>query len=378
MAEPTIPSFYRKNGKWQSSGHLQSMTDTSLRVGRILAAYDIGEGANRNKRVPEYDVMVRHADGDGMVTDVLYPRVRMANLFGGATDFFRWTPRIDNFDQQTQVGYGSRVLLLCVNGSQRNAFIIGGIPHPEDGAVELPYNNNHHLEFQFNGMYANIDKDGNFLLLHRGATDQKDAVANTKGGNSSIQFNADGDITLGYNFDVPKAASGTTPAVTPNQDDLPYAKFLKQLNQIQFYAPSDIYSRSNARYLIETKDGIKVNHNGQDQQAWMLGTTYRNAESQLNSTIQQQLSTLMSTLTTMATEFGIAASALGTAGAAMLVPIAGPIVASPAVVATGVQIGLIATGITTCIQAVSQMTQAIAQFEQGTYLSSKHSHAENP
>ncbi len=339
------------------------MTDTTLRVGRILAAYDVGDKGSSSKQVTQYDVSVRQADGNGMPTDVVYPRVVVANLFGGATDFFRWTPRIDNFDNGTQVGHGSRVLLLCVNGNQRQAYIIGGIPNPEDTTPVLPYKDNHHMEFQFNGIYANVDKDGTFTMIHRGATGPDDKVTDTTGQNSSIQFDKNGNITLGYNFGVP---TSDNKAIVSNSDDLPYITLQKQVSQVSTYAPSDIANKTNKRFLIETSDGVKVNANGSDQQAWLRATTYRDKQQTMNNN-------LMTLITQLGTVLSLVVVQLQAASIALKPPVGGSTAGS-------VPIGLAATQLMQGSSIISSMVQEIQTFEQSTtdYLSPSHFHADKP
>lgn len=354
------PSYYRVS-ETPNLGLLQSMSDNSLRIGRILKAYDVGTDQCRNKRVIEYDVEVKSSNGIGQVADIIYPRVKVASLFGGATDFFRWTPRIENFDKKTQIGFGSRVLLLCINGNQKAAYIIGGIPHPEDGAVELPYTDNHHMEFQFNGIYANVDKEGSFTMIHRGATNADDSIKDTAGTNSSIQFNSNGDITLGYNLTPPTKDSLK---VTPNSDDLPYIGLYKKDKEITVYSPSDIHSITNKKYLIQTSEGVKVNPTGENQQAWLRATAYREKQSEMNNTLKNLFKSLATILDTVS-------NSLLTASAAMKPPVGGSTAGS-------VPIQAAAQTLSGAVQMVKQMGSAIGEFESSSseYLSPSHFHAD--
>jgi hypothetical protein len=72
------------------------------------------------------------------------------------------------------LGKGSKVLLLCLNGENNNAVILGGLRDQADvsgfGDKEAK-DLGHYFHFNFNGVSADIDKDGQFTLVYNGKTE---------------------------------------------------------------------------------------------------------------------------------------------------------------------------------------------------------------
>lgn len=371
-----IPSFLKVTDTSQEVfGYENSVNDYSLRVGRILKAYSPSDTQNRNKKVIEYDVSVRHADGTSGYTDISYPRVRVASLFGGVADYLRWTPRIDNFDYVSQFGLGSKVLLLCINGNQRVAYIIGGIPHPDDGVSSLSFKESPYLEFEFNGIYVHIDKDGTFSLIHRGPTGPDGDILTDAGTNSSIQFSSEGNITLGYNLQN-KPGGG----VETNSDSLPFLGLLKQQNQIVSFAQDDISAETENRFLIKTTNGVKINDGGLFPQAFLRATIYRQQQEIMHNVIMPLLSTLSTLLTTSGATLTATGATLATVGGFHLIPVAGPLLASPLVIAAGATTTASGAALTAAGPVVAAIQAAIQAFEalSSQYLSNKHFHSEDP
>ncbi len=381
LPDGTITPSYLDFGDTEPTGFSQSMSDTALRVGRIVAAHEVDSTPSKGKKILEYDVIVRHANGTSGYTDITYSRVKMSNVFGGTTDFFRWTPRIENFDYSSQIGKGSRVLLLCVNGNQRLAYIIGGIPNPEDKTPVLPFSG-HHLEFQFNGIYANVDKNGTFTLIHRGATDvDNKVVTNNYAENGSIRFDDVGDITLGYGWSIPEDNTGIK-EIEGGETDFPYIKLIKERNgkpsdqnskAIEFFAPTSITSIVNKKFIIKTKEGVKVNPSGSEQQAWLRGTAFRSSHKSLHDKLMSALGTLSEKISDAGQAITQAASSLQST---IVLPPAG-IVTIKAAALTLNQAG---SALSSAKSAISDMKEAFSSFEgqDSSYLSNKHQFSEDP
>src|SRR5690606_23801406 len=109
--------------------------------------------------------------------------------------------------------------------------------------------------------------------------------------------------------------------------------------------------------LTVHKSGVKLGNGGESM---VKGSTYRQQEQALHQTLLAQL-TVMSTLT------ATAAAAFTTASGMLVIPVVGAISAAA-------PIAVAATSMASIVQAIAQMTSAIAQFEaqSATYLSSKH------
>jgi phage gp45-like len=144
----------------------------------------------------------------------------MDSFGGGNADTFRARYRPDKsvLNQKSQKDYGpgrgSKVLLLCINGENHNAVIIGGIS--DQASPDDSEENGHCLHFNFNGVDVNINNDGELLIEYQGATkndgelrddvDEK-AVGTSihikKNGNVEIADSVqDGDNVVAKNFIV--------------------------------------------------------------------------------------------------------------------------------------------------------------------------------
>jgi hypothetical protein len=336
-----IPSFLAvSDTSGAGSGWMHNFQDNSLRIGRIIAAYSPNSKENRNKKVVEYDVETVYANGAEGFAPIIYSNCIVASLFGGVADYFQWTPRIDNFQQSTQKGKGTKVLILCVNGNTKSAYIIGGVPHPEDTKIQKVFKNNHILNTEFNGINLSINNDGEFQFLHKGATKADGSIIDSTGTDSILSFLKDGSINLGYLDKISKEIC----SISLNKAD-------KKLN---LFAQSDIYSETKAKFAVKTTSGVKINE-GTNNQAFLKGTIYRQEQAKLHTK-------LTSAITSLATAATATAAGLTTAGAAT--PTAAPGLTAAA------------TAITSMVSILTQMVTAITEFEAGDYLSKIHTHAD--
>lgn len=320
-----VPSHLRPRQtlKPQPSGQFGNV---ALRVGEVKEIIYPDDPRNLSQKAVEYRVAVQHKD-NGVGTTVDYLNCIVANLFGGLGDKLRYTSRAStekNTDADTGLGDGSLVLLLCVNGETNRALIVGGFSNQNDAPEKRA--DGHNLHFNFNGMDATINKAGEFTLKYTGATDNLGKPAqgvDTSSANGSISMTKDGAITL---------ADGSG----------------KQFIKID---------HTNKKVLIQQDVGVFV---GAATDAWVLGTTYRNAENQSNAEVLKQLATAMQQLTT-------ASAMLRTAAGMMGVPVIGAVTAAT-------PINTAAQAINSAGQALLSASQAIARFESNApaYLSTKN------
>ncbi len=171
----------------------------SLKVGQIEESYCTDQEGNvRGSRI-EYDVLVNESNGDGSTSQMTYRRVLSQDLFGGIADFFQFTHRKNEKDQGRDAPFrnGSLVLILCLNGSNEDAIIVGGLKHPNN-SNECTEEEGHNLKFEFNGINFEIDKEGAMTLLFRGPTDADGKVleGSKEFGGTKIKIEKDGSYEV--------------------------------------------------------------------------------------------------------------------------------------------------------------------------------------
>lgn len=295
-----------------------TFNDTSLRVGRIIRGYSPNNPASTNKQIAEWDVAVNFADSSGSQTEIVYYKVRVASLFGGVADYLRWTPRLD----VNGIALSSYVLVLCINGNQRQAYIIGGIPHPESTAIDANIDGRVYVDFNFNGLGVRINNNGSFQVEQRGATDFDGSVINPIG-TSSLFFNDSGDINLSC-FDKNQKVTGSI-------------LLERATKHLSIFSDNSLYIDTNT-YFVLTTPNIRINEFGPDQQSFLRATTYRDEQETMHNKIMPLLQSLSALLTTAGAQLAVAAGfhaipivgaslgASGVAGAGAALTAAAPLI----------------------------------------------------
>jgi hypothetical protein len=285
------------------SGYERTINDVSLRLGRVVAAYPPTDSTSVSKKFVEYDVEVNYANQDGPYIKTIYSHCIVSSLFGGVADYVRWTPRIANLDKNSQLSYAARVLILCVNGNSRFGYIVGGVPNPDTKQTDQVFEGNNNFQFEFNGIHATIDSEGNLVILHKGATNADGSTVNTQD-NGYFAINDD-NMAIAYN----------------NGPGSPSIILSKSQNRLQFNA--DHYLGEFDDLSISVNTSFKIN-DGNEQ--FLNGTTYRSNESGMNQNIQTALNALAATISA-------AGGSLTLAAPLLLIPIVGPMLASVPVAA---------------------------------------------
>lgn len=311
-----------------------AQNDLRMRVGRIVAVHAPDSKTNVNGKFFEYDVEVDIGAG---LTKV-YPRAVMMDQLGGMADHFEWTPRISQGDS-AQIDQGTRVTLLCVNGQAGRAVIIGGAKH-HGRKTQEDKSKGHHLEWEFNGINASIDKDGDLVITHKGATDASGAVTSDdeKTNGTCIKLDKNGDIKL---------STGKNATNLIHLDSKNKKIFIDSTEDlVEVHAKGNINLKSSGVMIGDATDKT------------ILGESFRNALTTMNNTLKQKFQSL-------SIKLNIAGTAMTTGGASMSVPITGPVAAGPQINQAGTQILQAGMDLMECMQAVQQ-------FEQKTYLSTKN------
>jgi hypothetical protein len=268
----------------------------------------------------------------------------VASLFGGSiSDYVRWTPRIGNTKDPNHVQTGSYVLLACINGNSRFAYIIGAIGNPNAIMPDETYANNLHYISEFNGFRTSVDNNGDINFLRRGATNSDGTLVNTSKTDIEYLSFLDGKVSLAY---------------TNGSDSS--GIFLTDVTDVTLTSIKSV-TINTSDVNVTAPGGVKINN---ADEAFVNGTTYRTAENLLNSGLSSSNTALAAAVTT-------AASALASAAVAMVVPIIGPMIAAPFINTASIAIASM-TGLFT--EQATLQTQFEANEIQ--YLSQKNFHAD--
>lgn len=347
-----IPSFLGASIRGET-GSIGRNDNTLLRIGEVKKIIYPDDDKSISKAFIEYAVEVSHKDANGISTAVPYIACLLQNVFGGKADKLKYTFRpdkqSDNDDSDTIWGVGSKVLILCLNGDQDNAIIMGGINDTGTDPEMKEKDEGHNLFFEFNGVQVTINKDGELSLMFRGATDEK----------GELQSSANSDAE-GSTITIDK--EGTLKFATPKDDQ--FLTINHKDKKIEMQAQKEWNTTIKGTVNINADDNVIIKSSGvkvgDATDFWMLGSTYRQAEGQMNSEISGYLSSVETLLNTAASLLQSAAAANAvpmTGGAAAATPFEG---AAAAIEAAGVLVGEAGTAMTTFESSAS------------TYLSTKN------
>lgn len=208
-----IPSIYDTRNvmeleKFEAGGHFDNKM---LRVGEVKRIIYPEDKANRTGRFIEYDVFVQHRENGTAVTK-MYHNCWLANALGGLADYDFRTLRVNearsgematgpapDVAKTAELGFGSKVLILCINGSHSEAIIISGIrdQRQDDKGRKAK---GVHMDWEFNGVHVNVADDGSFSVEYKGPTKadgktdtSKVAAAST---GTKISVSNDGSFTV--------------------------------------------------------------------------------------------------------------------------------------------------------------------------------------
>ena len=290
-----IPSFlnYETTEEFNDGN---SFDDYKLHEGEVQDIIYPEDDRNKSKLYIEYTVYA-NIRNNGVVVGKPYYNCTLFNLFGSFADNLTWTLRADdkpafNTNNKNGIGKGSKVLLLCPNGEISSARIIGGI---RDSFIEKDNDKDkkdlgHHLNFTFNGINININKDGELLIKYNGKTDldgKSQADDSVQG--TSVQISKNGNISL---F---------------TKDNEQFLTIDHENKNINITAKNNLNIKSDKGTLID------------DATDKMLkGSTYRRNEQQLNSKLKSYLSALQGITEAVATALNTGTLAgVAAAGAAL-------------------------------------------------------------
>lgn len=318
--EPVLPHYLEM---YEALG-VGAFSNTLLRVGEVKEVLPPDDPKNLSKKFYEYRVLVQHLDTDTLTGSAReYAHCTLLNPFAGLADRLFLKLRADTTQDEEGLGMGSKVLLLCVNGEHNSAVILGGVRDEKDKGDTYP-DKDTRFYAEINGVRVVITGAGEFSFARHGPTKIDGTFEGTEPV-AGMVFTNDGSVTLG---------------VDQNADGLTDQKI--------------VINHPSKKIEMVAENGVYI---GTATDSWPLFSTYRRAEQQLHTT-------LISLLTSLAALNEIAATAMKATSVLHVVPIVGPILASPA-------LGQISVQMTAMTALINASIQAINGFESGaiSYLS---------
>lgn len=314
-----------------------------LRIGRVVAAYSPEDTGSQSKKFMEYDVEVVDGTPTSTLANFKILRCRVADSFGGAADFSRWTPRVSQETDPVAAEPESLVLVQCISGKLFQGVIIGAMPNSLN-KEEAP--DGHSAVWQFNGVRAQVDKEGQFKLSFKGATDSNNNLvsgADASASGATFQITKDGSIKL---F---------------TKDDSQFIDFNHTSKTVALTSEKETTLTCKSGLIKTSSTGV---HLGMATDDMVKGTTYRTQEAVLHSSMQAAFATLGTSLATAGAALGAAAAAATPAPPAPPPPIS---VIAPSLLAAS-------SALVAAQAALTNLATAIATFEAqaSAYLSTKN------
>lgn len=174
--------------------------NSGLRVGVVVATYDISSSNNVSKLFTEYDVLTFEQNEDAGASVCTYKNCPMASSLGGLADFFEMSIR--KVEKTTTKGpvpqssghNGAIVLLLCLNSFSDTGVIMGALSHPDRKTTITK--DEPHLEGEYNGVHIVVNADGSTSLTFKGATDNDGKPTDSSQGNTVMSIEKDGSYQV--------------------------------------------------------------------------------------------------------------------------------------------------------------------------------------
>jgi uncharacterized Zn-binding protein involved in type VI secretion len=207
MSRDIIPSFYGK----RTIGNLplydgNLFGNIKLRQGQVSRIVSPTDKDSVSGLFFEYDVVVSQYEV-GTIGHRKYKNCLLINPLAGGGDRAMFTLRpstipvgaaddtgsTDPYPDKTD---GSRVLILCVEGSNNQAVILGGLRDERSGIDDEK--KKHHLEFEFNGVNFQVNDDGSWTCENKGKTTNlgKPDKNRDKGAGTTIKVEANGNFSV--------------------------------------------------------------------------------------------------------------------------------------------------------------------------------------
>ena len=215
-----IPSIYGQGYVGDSVYYdTDVFNDTRLKWGEVKKLILPTDPESISKKFNEYTVSLIEF-GNGVFAKRIYRNCLLMNLLAGGADRVTWTLRPSTVTNGESIGDGSRVLVLCVEGSAKRAFIVGGI-RDERSSPDDP-SKGHHFSWEFNGVNCQVNDDGSWTVVNKGKTTNLgdvDPKANKAGIGTTIKTEANGNIVVATpNNNQTITIDNTNNSITINAD----------------------------------------------------------------------------------------------------------------------------------------------------------------
>lgn len=311
---PPLPTFCADT--YKSNGGVHS--NVVLRHGAVIKKIPPTSPRSISKKFAEYDVMVQEKSDDTGRGNV-YANCIAVNLFGGLADKMNWTLREAAFDENGDVTQrGSQVLMLCINGETYNAIIIGGVRDDTDTKDDNDKEGEHRFHFRFNGLDFLVNTAGEAIIQCLGAAkndgssgdDVQSDVIGTK-----VELLQDGSykVTSRDEEEILLIDRKNHAITLQTKDGEQSIKLNHDSHKIEIVAKDEFNLSVSSGKTIVKSQGVEI---GDATEAFMMGTTYRNAENQMHQTIGGLLTAMQALMTSAATLMKVPVT--GAVGAAAL------------------------------------------------------------
>ena len=187
-----IPSIYgiETVGGGHHNGTLP-MSNIKLRYGEVKKEILPTDKDSRSRKYREYEVLVQQYEAGG-ATHRMYHNCMVLNSLCSLADHSDMALRTSD-KPDYQLGNGSRVFILCTEGNDSRAVIIGGPQQRNDTSKGI------HRETEFNGVNFQVQDDGSWTIINKGKTDNLGAMhpnADKDGAGTQVTVKANGDLVI--------------------------------------------------------------------------------------------------------------------------------------------------------------------------------------
>ena len=194
---PDVVSSLLDQGGFGSPFFSGAFSNYILRQGEVIKVIYPTSQESVSKTFTEYNVLVAHYEG-GMIGHKIYKNCRIQNPLAGGADQCSWTLRASTKPlKDYKSSDGSRVLILCVEGSYNRAVILGGARDERCGGDSEK--DGHHFNWNFNGVNFKVNDDGSWELVNTGKDTNLgtlDGSVDKDGIGTTVKVEANGNFSV--------------------------------------------------------------------------------------------------------------------------------------------------------------------------------------